>query len=116
MPRRQGIHTDGHMVQHIVSADDPADSAAEMRHTRGSPLSRKGSAGRAVPTAKAPRKSYFFILQLQPVHRAAVGHIDKSTVARVAHIRVIRHGDNGPAAHDDSMERILLRSDACKLA
>ena len=103
------------MVQHIVSADDPADSAAEMRHTRGSPLSRKGSAGRAVPTAKAPRQSDIFILQLQPVHRAAVGHIDKSAVARVAHIRVIRQLNNGPIARNDPVEGILLRADARKI-
>ena len=36
MPLRQGIHTDGHMVQHIVSADDPADNAAKMGCSCGS--------------------------------------------------------------------------------
>ena len=88
MPLLQFLHLYGYRINQIISADDPADNAAEMGCACGCGSSGVDGAGSLIGAEYTPRQSYFFIAQLQSVHRAAVGHIDKSAVARVTHIRI----------------------------
>ncbi len=117
MPRLQCLHLYGYRIDQIISADDPTNNTAEMRRTCACSSSRINRAGSLIDAELTARQPHICISQLQPVHRAAVGHIYKSTVARVAHICIAGQRDNGSVvrAHNDPVERILLRADTRKL-